>query len=129
MNKMLKFVSVTWIAVLALTMGSFAFAQLPKSPTDSSGQRFYIISSVDLQKDQIVLMQPTQLTIVATADDKSAFVGEQGQKLTLKDLRAGQTVWAILRRDKGGKTTIVRLREGAMTIAELHRLYLDYPAK
>jgi hypothetical protein len=127
MNKILKIIFVTQIAALVLAFGSLASAQVPKAPADSAGEHFYIISSVDIQKHQVVLMEPTQLTIVATADNKSVFLGEQRQKLALTDLRAGQTVWALLRKDKSGKRLIVRIREGAMSIAELHRLYLDYP--
>lgn len=129
MNKTLKVVTLTLAAAISLAAVSTAWAQLPKSPANARGEQFYIISSVDMQKHQIVLMHPTQLTVVATLDDRSAVVGEQSQKLALKDLRAGQTVWATLRKDKDGSLSIVKIREGAMTTAELHRLYLDYPAK
>jgi hypothetical protein len=129
MNKIWKVVSAALPALIALTLASAAWAQTPKSPSDSRGEQFYIISSVDMQKHQMVLMLPTQLTVVANADDNSVFLGEQGQKLALKDLHAGQTVWATLRKDKSGQTSIARLREGAMSIAQLHKLYLDYPSQ
>ncbi|HKW90004.1 MAG TPA: hypothetical protein VJN21_14730 [Candidatus Acidoferrales bacterium] len=117
-------------AMLAIVLSAPLPAQMRKTPSESRGEQFYVISSVDMQKHQIVFMRPTQLTVVATTNDQTTYVGEQSQqKLALKDLRAGQTVWATIRKDKSGDLTVARVREGAMTVAELHRLYLDYPAK
>ncbi|HEV2490154.1 MAG TPA: hypothetical protein VGT03_10130 [Candidatus Acidoferrales bacterium] len=129
MNKTFRFVAPTLAALLTLAVATAVWAQAPASPANSRGEQFYIISSVDVQKHQIVLMRPTQLTVVAAATDQTAYLSEQGQKLALKDLRAGQTVWATLRKDKNGQESVVKLREGAMNVAELHRLFLDYPAK
>ncbi|HEV2297611.1 MAG TPA: hypothetical protein VGR72_03740 [Candidatus Acidoferrales bacterium] len=129
MNKKMIFVASTLVAILALLVVAPLDAQTPKSPSDSRGEQFYVISSVDMQKHQIVLMRPTQLTVVATTNEQTAYVGEKGQKLGLKDLHAGQTVWATLRKDKDSQVAVMKIREGAMTVAELHKLYLDYPAK
>jgi hypothetical protein len=129
MNKTVKLFAATLGALLALAVGAPARAQSPMSSTNSRGEQFYVISSVDMQKHQIVLMRPTQLTVVAATSDQTIYVGEQGQKLALKDLRAGQTVWATVRKDKSGQVFVAKIREGAMTVAELHRLFLDYPAK
>lgn len=129
MNKRMIFAASAFVAILALLLVAPVDAQTPKSPSDSRGEQFYVISSVDMQKHQVVLMRPTQLTVVATTNDQTAYVGEKGQKLGLKDLHAGQTVWATLRKDTGGQVVAMKIREGAMTIAELHKLYLDYPAK
>ena len=112
-----------------MTSAGPARAQSPMTPADTRSEQFYMISSVDMQKHQIVLMRPTQLTVVATTNDQTAYLGEQGQKVALKDLRAGQTVWATTRKDKTGQVVAIRVRAGAMTVAELHKLFLDYPVK
>lgn len=129
MNKRMKISLPVLCAALALLAGASVQAQMRKASADLRGEQFYVISSVDMQKHQVVFMRPTQLTVVATTNDQTVYLGEQGQKLSLKDLRAGQTVWATLRKDKSGAESVVKIREGAMTVAELHRLYLDYPAK
>jgi type IV secretory pathway protease TraF len=129
MNKTVRLVAATLAASLAAALSTPAKAQSPVSSTNSRGEQFYVISSVDVQKHQIVLMRPTQLTVVASTSDQTTYLGEQGQKLALKDLRAGQTVWATLRKEKNGQQSVLKIREGAMTVAELHRLFLDYPAK
>lgn len=128
MNKKMNLALPIFAAALAFLVGAPVPAQMPKSLSDLRAEQFYVISSVDMQKHQVVFMRPTQLTVVAATNDQTAYVGEQGQKLALKDLRAGQTVWAMLRKDKSGAVSVVRIREGAMTVAQLHRLYLDYPA-
>lgn len=129
MNKTVNFVASTLAAFLALAMAAPAREQSPVAAANLRGEQFYIISSVDMQKHQIVLMRPTQLTVVATTNDQTTYLGEQGQKRALKDLRAGQTVWAATRKDKSGQVSVVTIREGAMTVAELHKLFLDYPVK
>lgn len=95
---------------------------------NARGEEFFMISSVDQQKHQVVLMRPTQLTVVADLDAQTVLLGEKGQKLGSRDLRAGDTVWALIKSQKNGATTAVRIREGAMTQAELQKLYLHYSA-
>lgn len=129
MNKKTFFRISIFPALLAMALAAAALAQSHRVASDIRGEQFYVISSVDMQKHQIVLMHPTQLTVVAAANDQTAYLGEKGEKLGLKDLHAGQTVWATLRKDNRGQITAVRIREGAMTVAELHKLYLDYPAQ
>ncbi len=129
MNKSIRFGILAFVAILAAVISTPDWAQSRGSAADTRSEQFYIISSVDMQKHQVVFMRPTQLTVVATTTDQTAYVGEQNQKLALKDLRAGQTVWATLRKDKSGAVAVLKIREGAMSVAQLHRLYLDYPAK
>ena len=129
MNKKTILLVSFFAAFLAAALPSAALAQARRVSSDIRGEQFYVISSVDMQKHQIVLMHPTQLTVVATVNDQTAYLGEKGEKVGLKDLHAGQTVWAILRKDNGSQISAVRIREGAMTVAQLHKLYLDYPAQ
>jgi hypothetical protein len=106
---------------LAMTLSAPLWAQ-----ANSKGEEFFMISSVDQQKHQVVLMRPTQLTVAADFGPQTVCVGDKGQKMTPKDLRAGDTVWAIIKPAKSGAVNAVRIREGAMTQAELRDLYLHY---
>lgn len=112
---------------VALLMAATVSAPL-LAQTNARGEEFFMISSVDQQKHQVVLMRPTQLTVVADLDAQTMCLGEKGQKLTPKDLRAGDTVWAVVKGEKNGTTRAVRIREGAMTLAEMQKLYLHYNA-
>jgi hypothetical protein len=126
-NKNLVGLHFSRLAILA-----FAFLMLTAASTslwaqaDSHGEEFFMISSVDQQNHQVVLMRPTQLTVVADLGAQTLYLGDKGQKLTSKDLRAGDTVWAVIKPGKNGAENAVRIREGAMTQAELQKLYLHY---
>ena len=114
--------------VLALVVSIPAFAQGVQNPKNAKGEQFFMISSVNLPKHEIVLMAPTQLTLVVTTSSLSQYVGEKGQKLAEKDLKAGDTVWAIIKAGKAGQFTAVKIREGSMTPADLQKLYLSHPS-
>ena len=125
MNKAWKAVAMMALCAVTTALAAPAWAQMGENPKNSRGEQYFIISSVDLEKHQLVLMYPTQLTVIAAVDDNTMFAGENGEKLTLNDLRAGATVWAVTRPQGKGKVLALRIREGAMTPAELHKLYLD----
>jgi hypothetical protein len=122
MNRVSRFLPVAIAILLALAISK------PAHPKNAQGEEFFIVSSVDLQKHQVVLMRPTQLTVVATIGPQTTYVGEKGQKLDVKAMKAGDTVWGITKAGPDGSVVAVRLRQGAMTPAELHKLYLQLPA-
>lgn len=112
----------------ALAM-SLCFSVALRAQSNARGESFYIVSSVNFQTHQIVLMQPTQLTVVATFGPQTVVLDENGKKLTTKDLKAGDTVWAIVKKDrKNDDASVLHIRMGAMTQSELRQLYLKYPA-
>lgn len=115
---------------LALVAGTFVLVLALCTPlqaqTNSKGEEFFIISSVDQKTQQVVLMRPTQLTVAANVGPQTVCLGEKGEKMTLSELRAGDTVWAVIKTGRNGVATALRIREGAMTQAELQRLYLHY---
>ena len=118
---------------ISLLAGALAMAlcfSVPlRAQSNARGESFYIISSVNFQTHQIVLMQPTQLTVVANFSPQTAVLDENGKKLTTKDLKAGDTVWAVVKKDKkNDDASVLRIRMGAMTQSELRKLYLNYPA-
>jgi hypothetical protein len=90
-----------------------------------AGERFFIVASVDLQKSQLLLKYPTEVTVLMHVDESTKLVDESGRPLKLSDFRAGDTVWASSR-TSGDETTAVHIRKGRMNVAELHRYYLDY---
>lgn len=99
-----------------------------QAQTNSRGESFFIVSSVDQKTHQVVLMRPTQLTVAADVSPKTICLGEDGKKMSASQLRAGDTVWAILKAGKNGTESLVSIREGAMTETELQKLYLHYSA-
>lgn len=129
MNNAILHLNFRKLATLAVVVGlSLCISVTAWAQTNSRGEEFFIISSVNFQNHQIVLMRPTQLTVVATFDPETTVLGEKGEKLTTKDLKAGDTVWGMLKFAKDGSASVLRLREGAMTQSDLRNLYLRYPA-
>jgi hypothetical protein len=100
-----------------------AYAQGRKNAT---GEEFFIVASVDQSKSQILLKHPTEVTLLAGVDANTRFTDEVGKPLKLSDFRTGDTVWVTLSGGAAG-TAAVRIRKGQMTVADLHRYYLDYP--
>ena len=91
-----------------------------------AGEQFFIVASVDLQKSQLLLKHPTEVTLLVHVDDKTKYIDTAGKPVQLSNFRAGDTVWVTLSNGPSGPTA-VRVRKGEMTVAELHRYYLNYP--
>ena len=87
-----------------------------------AGERFFIVASVDLQKSQLLLKYPTEVTVLMHVDESTKLVDESGRPLKLSDFRAGDTVW-ITYGHVNGNSVISRIRKGRMTVETLHRLY------
>ncbi len=92
-----------------------------------SGEQFFIVASVDLQKSQLLLKYPTEVTLLLIVNAATKFVDENGKPLKLSDFRAGDTVWMVSSTSGQGEATAIHVRKGQMTVADLHRYYLDYP--
>ncbi|HEY6444473.1 MAG TPA: hypothetical protein VIY66_14150 [Candidatus Acidoferrales bacterium] len=95
-----------------------------KTPT---GEQFFIVASVDLQKSQLLLKYPTEVTLLAHVDDKTKYLDSAGKPAKLSSLRAGDTVWVTLSNGGASGVKATKVRKGDMTVAELHHYYLDYP--
>ena len=87
------------------------------------GEKFFIVSSVDTKKHQIVLKLPTEVTDVVEVTPATTYRDEKGRSIKFEDLRAGDTIYATLRQNAKGVLTVVSIRRGPMTIEELHRRY------
>lgn len=92
----------------------------------SAGEEFFIVASVDQTKSQILLKEPSEVTQLMAVDGKTQIADENGKPLKLSDLRAGDTVWVTSSRS-GSELSALRIRKGQMSVADLHRYYLDYP--
>lgn len=85
---------------------------------------FYIISSVNLRTNEVFLKAPTEITEQMLVNGKTTFLSQQGKRITLKDLRAGDTVYVMSTKSAGGELVASRIQIGPMTTAILHRRYL-----
>jgi hypothetical protein len=97
----------------------------PVGRKTSAGEQFYIVASLDQSKSQLLLKLPSEVTMLMSVTAQTQIQDENGASLKLSDLRAGDTVWVVS--SGGGQPTALRIRKGQMTVADLHRYYLDYP--
>ena len=92
----------------------------------AAGEEFFIISSVDLKKNRLVLKRPTEVTVLMAVTEKTACKDDKGKPCHLKDLRAGDTVFVASRRNAEGEPVATRIRMGYMTLEEVHGRYLSF---
>ena len=102
-----------------------ASTKVETAKTNAKGEQFFIVASLDQSKSEILLKRPDEVTELLNATPKTQYFDENGKPLKLSDLRAGDTVWVTS--SGGAHPTAIRIRKGQMTVAELHRYYLDYP--
>ena len=103
---------------------SLGLSQGKEQPSSTQGEEFFIISSVDSGKQQLVLKRPTEVTLLVRVNERTAYLDQQGRPLRLKDFRAGDTVYVALRSSAEGPPLVTRIRKGLMTLEELRRRYL-----
>ncbi|MGD1210782.1 MAG: hypothetical protein ABR973_05420 [Candidatus Acidiferrales bacterium] len=98
----------------------------PQGRKTSAGEQFYIVASLDQSKSQLLLKLPSEVTMLMSVTGKTQIQDENGAPLKLSDLRAGDTVW-VISSGSAAEPAAVRIRKGQMTVADLHRYFLDYP--
>jgi hypothetical protein len=107
-----------------LSCGLSVAAQSGKAAAGTRGaEEFFIVSSVDTGKGQLLLKRPTEITELLQVNDKTHYTGRNGQAMQLSDLRAGDTVYIRSTSTPAGRVA-VSIRRGPMTLGELHRRYL-----
>lgn len=115
------------VFAVLLVLLSCAFpiaAQSDKASTSAkSGEEFFIISSVDMAKKQLLLKEPTEITELLQVNDKTRYTDKNSKAIEFADLRAGDTVFIRSTRTPTGKVAI-SIRKGPMTVEELHLRYL-----
>jgi hypothetical protein len=98
----------------------------PAGKKTSTGEKFYIVASLDQSKSQLLLKLPSEVTMLMGVTATTQIQDQNGASLKLSDLRTGDTVW-VTSSGSDAAPTAVHIRKGQMTIADLHRYYLDYP--
>lgn len=93
--------------------------------TTEKGEQFFIIASIDQSKSEILLKRPDEVTELLNATPSTQYLDASGKPLKLSDMRSGDTVWVTS--SGGASPKAIRIRKGQMTVADLHRYYLDYP--
>jgi hypothetical protein len=89
-----------------------------------SSEQFFIVSSVDIAKKQLLLKEPTEITELLQVNDKTRYTDKNGKAIQVADLRAGDTVYIRSASTPAGKVA-VSIRKGPMTLQELQRRYLE----
>jgi adenylosuccinate synthase len=115
------FASGSLAAAAALAVPAVWAAQ--NGAAKQTRDQFFIISSVDVPKHQMVLKLPTEVTLTMKVNDKTLIVGEKGQRMDIKQLRSGDTVYITSVSTASGQVA-TKIRLGPMTVQELHRRYL-----
>lgn len=121
------FMKILRIAALMLAAGAFVRPAIARAQplAASASEQFFIISSVDQKKKELVLKLPTEVTQLMRVSDSTVYLGEDGKPIEFGSLRAGDTVYINSERGADGVLVARRIRKGPMTLEELHRRYLS----
>lgn len=113
-----------WTGILALAAVSL-LAQTKKNPAGdmTSWGDFFIVSSVDIAKNGILLKLPSEVTELMRVDERTKYFEEGGRAIRLNDLRAGDTVY-ITSRPGSDRPIAVAIHKGPMTMEVLRARYL-----
>ena len=109
-------------AGMVLGIAALPLPAQPVNDLDTSGE-FFIISSVDLNKRQILLKLPTEVTALMRVDADTRYFEEGGKAMQLTSLRAGDTAYITTKRI-GEQTVAISIRKGPMTLEILRQRYL-----
>jgi len=117
------------IAILGMALMLGAHSMLAQSGKHSSTNAgaaegdFFIVSSIDIGKKELLVKLPTEVTQIVQVDDKTHYLDNDGKAIGVSDLRAGDTVYITFTR-AGRISMAVTIHKGPMTIQELHRRYV-----
>ena len=89
----------------------------------NGGEEFFIVSSVDITKRQLLLKEPTEITQLIQVNDKTRYIDRTGKAMQYGDLRAGDTNYIRSTTTSAGRVAM-SIRKGPMTLQELQRHYL-----
>jgi hypothetical protein len=116
--------SVAFALLISSLFAAPSSAQKPAKGGEAGAEEFFIISSVDLTRKQLVLKHPTEVTELVLLTDATTCLGEIGARVSCKTLRAGDTVFVVASRPARSTPTALRIRKGPMTVEEVHRKYM-----
>lgn len=116
-----RLIPVGILALLATPV--FSQSGTNRAGTDLIQADFFIVSSIDLAKRQILLKRPTEVTELMRVDGETHYFEERGKPIRLTDLRAGDTVF-ITSRPTSGQSVAITIHKGPMTLDILRERYL-----
>ena len=120
----LRAMLVVFALAIFLSCGFSLAAQSSKATgSTNGGEEFFIVSSVDITKRQLLLKEPTEITQLIQVNDKTRYMDKDGKPLQFGDLRAGDTIYIRSANISAGRVA-VSIRKGPMTFEELRRHYL-----
>jgi hypothetical protein len=109
---------------ILLSYGFSLAAQSSKAAGNTNGgEQFFIVSSVDIAKRQLLLKEPTEITQLIQVNDKTRYTDRTGKAMQFGDLRAGDTIYIRSTTTSAGRVA-VSIRKGPMSLQELQRHYL-----
>jgi hypothetical protein len=124
MNSLPRLLLFAFVLLVAASLDVRVQAQDKKA---SGGEEFFIVSSIDTAKSQVLLKRPTEVTVLMKIIDKTVILDAANKPLQLADLHAGDTVWVSSSGSGNSEPIALRIRKGPMTVELLHRYFLDYP--
>lgn len=112
------------VGILAFLLTPVFAQSAPNQANADSGKGdFYIVSSIDLARKQILLKRPTEVTELMRVDGETHYFEESGKPMGLADLRAGDTVF-IMSKPAASQPLAVTIHKGPMTLDVLRERYL-----
>jgi hypothetical protein len=108
--------AMVWLMFLASARVGVGGAQ------SAPAGEFFIISSIDPVKEQLIVKRPTEVTQVVRVDAHTKYFDRAKKPIGLSDIRAGDTVYITSSATSG---VALEVHRGAMTVTELHRRYLS----
>ena len=123
MNKLSRSLIFSFALLVAASLALRVQAQSKKT---SGGEEFFIVSSIDPAKSQVLLKRPTEVTLLMKITDKTVILDSKTKPLHLTDLQAGDTVWVTSSGTADSGPTALTIRKSPMTVELLHRYFLDY---
>ena len=117
MNSNIRPRFVMFVLILATVVSLCPASGAGEEPRD----RFFIISSVDPAKRELLVKMPTEVTELMRVDGDTKYFDRRGKSIGLADFRAGDTVYIVTSKDG----TVREIRKGPMTIQELRKRYLQ----
>ena len=120
----LRAILVVFALAIFLSCGFWLAGQSSKAAGNTNGgEEFFIVSSVDITKRQLLLKEPTEITQLIQVNDKTRYTDRNGKAMQFGDLRAGDTIYIRSTTTSAGRVA-VSIRKGPMTLEELRRRYL-----